>query len=149
MNPEFRRQLWLQFSPTRLVLMPALLLLGAVAILLSSDRSDTASMLSVSAGVAFMVLVFGMGSRAASASVMDEVTERTWDQQLTARGLTPEEVEAVIRDKSLPIEASRSSGRPCKQGWTPTGRYIFVTWDVLEEDPLVIYPVTAYEPDGG
>ena len=81
MNPEFRRQLWLQFSPTRLVLMPALLLLGAVAILLSSDRGDAASALALSSGVAFMVLVFGMGSRAASASVMDEVTERTWDQQ--------------------------------------------------------------------
>ena len=26
MNPEFRRQLWLGFSPTRLVLLPLLLL---------------------------------------------------------------------------------------------------------------------------
>jgi hypothetical protein len=68
-------------------------------------------------------------------------------EKITLRGLTPEEVEAVIRDGSIQIEDSWSSGRPCKQGVTPTGRYIFVTWDVLSKEPLIIYPVTAYEPD--
>ena len=62
-------------------------------------------------------------------------------------GLTPSEVEEVLLNESLPIGRSRSSGRPCRIGLTSTGRFVFVCWEVVEDDPPIIYPVTAYEID--
>ena len=41
--------------------------------------------------------------------------------------------------------ASHSSGRPITFGETRTGRYIAVVFDIIDEDPLSVYPVTAYE----
>ena len=29
-------------------------------------------------------------------------------------------------------------------GWTSAGRYLAVVWELVDEDPLTIYPVTAY-----
>lgn len=80
MNPEFRRQLWLQFSPNRLALMPALLLACFAAVALSADQAR-GSALAMAGATLFVVLVWGMGTLAAGASVIDEITERTWDQQ--------------------------------------------------------------------
>lgn len=80
MNPEFQRQLWLQFSPTRLAVLPALLLACFVAIGLSGT-SEPVSALAYSAATLFGLLVWGMGTLAAGASVIDEITDRTWDQQ--------------------------------------------------------------------
>jgi hypothetical protein len=67
-------------------------------------------------------------------------------EHVQANGLTPDEVDSVILDNTIPIDFSRSSGLPCKQGWTDTGRYIFVVWRVVNNDPHMVYPVTAYEP---
>jgi hypothetical protein len=44
------------------------------------------------------------------------------------------------------IARYQSSGRPITFGETSTGKYIAVVFDVVEEDPLAVYPVTAYEP---
>jgi hypothetical protein len=60
-------------------------------------------------------------------------------------GLTPEEVEEVVFDDTIPTAHSGSTGRPCKFGHTSTGKYIIVVWDELNDDPRMIYPVTAYE----
>jgi hypothetical protein len=75
-----------------------------------------------------------------------------WDDQpggnvehVAANGLTPEEVDSVLLDPALPIRTSRSSGRPCKFGWTSTGKHIIVVWTVENQDPLIVCPVTAYE----
>ena len=84
MNPEFRRQLWLGFSPTRLVVLPLLLLACFAAAYLTVNVTATAraaSTLAVTGAALFAVLVWGMGTFAAGASVTDEVTDRTWDQQ--------------------------------------------------------------------
>jgi hypothetical protein len=62
-------------------------------------------------------------------------------------GLTPDEVDEVLLDESVREGKSRSSGRPCKRGWTSTGRHIFVTWDEVSDDPRIVYPVTAYDID--
>ena len=80
MNPEFQRQLWLQFSPTRLALLPVLLAACFAAVGLSGT-DHPASALAYSGASLFGLLVWGMGTLAAGASVMDEITERTWDQQ--------------------------------------------------------------------
>jgi hypothetical protein len=75
-----------------------------------------------------------------------------WDDQpggnvehIAVNGLTPEEVDSVLMDPAIPIEVSHSSGRPCKFGWTDTGKHIIVIWILEYDDPLTIYPVTAYE----
>jgi len=81
MNPEFRRQLWLQFSTARLVLMPALIVLGGLAVALSAGRDHLGEGLAIGAMVAFMIIVYGMGTNAAGVSILDEIQERTWDQQ--------------------------------------------------------------------
>ena len=79
-----------------------------------------------------------------------------WDDDDDPRGnvrhiaehdLTPEEVESVLLDPTAEVDESSSSGRPIVMGETDTGRYIVVIFEVECEDPLVIYPVTAYEPD--
>ncbi len=80
MNPEFRRQLWLGFSTTRVVVLP-LLLLACFAVAYTASNSDAARTLAITGAVLFALLVWGMGMFAAGASVNDEVTDRTWDQQ--------------------------------------------------------------------
>ena len=60
--------------------------------------------------------------------------------------VTSEEVEEVLQ-KTAPVGAgkSRSSGNPIVFGWTSTGKYLAVVYEVVEEDPLAVYPITAYE----
>lgn len=69
---------------------------------------------------------------------------------IAEHGQTPDEVDEVdevLLNDALPRETSRSSGRPCRQGWTSTGRHISVAWDEVSGDPPIVYPVTAYETD--
>ena len=66
-------------------------------------------------------------------------------QHIADNGLTPDEVDEVLLDDLIPVNRSKSSGRPCKFGHTSAGKYIIVIWDTLCDDPLMIYPVTAYE----
>lgn len=80
MNPEFRRQLWLQFSPTRLVVLPLLLAACFIAVYISVPSAPAAP-LANTAMLLFAALVLGMGTFAAGGSVMDEIADRTWDQQ--------------------------------------------------------------------
>ena len=80
MNPEFRRQLWLGFSSTRLAVLP-LLLLACFAAAYLTGKDNAASVLAITGAVMFAVLVWGMGTLAVGTSVMEEVTDRTWDQQ--------------------------------------------------------------------
>ncbi|MBX9581079.1 MAG: helix-turn-helix domain-containing protein [Gemmataceae bacterium] len=82
---------------------------------------------------------------------MDDATV-IWDDEpggnvehVAEHGLTPDEVDEVLLGTSVPIDRSRSSGRPCKFGWTSTGKHIIVVWDDVSDDPPVVYPVTAYE----
>lgn len=75
-----------------------------------------------------------------------------WDDELggnvehiTEHGLTCDEVDEVLLDDSNPTAFSSSTGRPCKFGYTSTGKYIIAIWDDVNHDPRMIYPVTAYE----
>jgi hypothetical protein len=61
--------------------------------------------------------------------------------------LTPDEVESVLLDPDATEGRSRSSGRPIVLGYTYTDRYIVVVYEILEENPPVVRPVTAYEVD--
>jgi hypothetical protein len=66
-------------------------------------------------------------------------------EHVAEHGLTPDEVDEVLLDDSIPTAHSASSGLPCKFGHTSSGKFIIVIWEEVNDDPRVIYPVTAYE----
>jgi len=69
---------------------------------------------------------------------------------ISEHDVTPEEVEEVLNDPQSQTARSASSSRPITFGWTSAGRYVAVVWEMVEPDPLVVYPVTAYEvPERG
>jgi hypothetical protein len=65
-------------------------------------------------------------------------------QHIAQHGVTPEEVEEVLNDRHSRTAHSNSSGRPITFGWTGAHRYLAVVWEVADEDPLTVYPITAY-----
>lgn len=67
-------------------------------------------------------------------------------QHIAEHGLSVDEVEDVLyaADEVL---ASHSSGRPITFGETRTGRHIAVVFDIIDEDPLSVSPITAYETE--
>jgi hypothetical protein len=66
-------------------------------------------------------------------------------QHIAENDLTKEEVEIVLMDPDNETDESHSSGSPVTFGWTETGRYIIVVWEHVQDDPLTIRPITAYE----
>ena len=71
-------------------------------------------------------------------------------QHIAEHDVTPDEVEEVLNDRHSQTAYSDSSGRPITFGWTADGRYLAVIWEVVDREPLVVYPVTAYEaPEPG
>lgn len=92
-NPEFRRQLWLQFSVSRLVVAPALLLLIILGIYwMSVDAVSAYTSIAITGGMLFLFFTIAMGASAAGSSMVDEINEHTWDQQrmnaMTPWGMT-------------------------------------------------------------
>jgi len=64
---------------------------------------------------------------------------------LSEHGITVEEAESVLRDPRAGSARSRTTGRPQVFGWTHTGKFITVIWEEVNDDPRMIYPITAYE----
>lgn len=87
MNPELRRNLWLELTTHRLLAMPAVLLLVFGVLGANVGRDWPERVTSAATGL-FILLVFVWGSRQAGASITDEVRERTWDWQRLS-SLTP------------------------------------------------------------
>lgn len=65
-------------------------------------------------------------------------------EHIAEHGLTVDEVEEVLY-AATEVVASQSSGRPIVFGDTSTGKHIAVVFEVVDEDPLTVYPVTAFE----
>ena len=76
-NPEFKRNLWLQFSWHRLIAMPVVLGLTFLTIVSGGSIHYLNSYLSTF----FVGIVWVWGTRNASASITDELRDKTWDQQ--------------------------------------------------------------------
>jgi uncharacterized DUF497 family protein len=55
------------------------------------------------------------------------------------------EVEEVVCDGYESTVASRSSGRPTVFGWTSTGKYLAVVFEIVDESRPQVYVVTAFE----
>jgi hypothetical protein len=79
-NPEFVRNLWLEITPYRLVMMPSVI--GAIFLVayLINDRVLDASTAKISA-IMYAAIVLVWGSRVASEAVIQEINGRTWDSQ--------------------------------------------------------------------
>ena len=67
------------------------------------------------------------------------------ESHIAEHGLTREEVESVLVNDDAESRTSNSSDRPCMFGWTNTGKFVIVVFEVVCEDPQMLYPITAYE----
>ena len=93
-NPEFRRNLWLELTPQRLVVMPLVLAAIFVVVYLGEEGiakwSGDASRyggLATAAKYIYLALILLWGGRQAAAAVTYEIRDRTWDgQRLSALG---------------------------------------------------------------
>jgi hypothetical protein len=86
MNPELRRNLWLELTAHRLIAMPVVLAL-VFAMFIAAQSSDWPAVLFTTATALFLLLVHLWGVRQSSEAVTEEVRERTWDwQRLSALG---------------------------------------------------------------
>jgi hypothetical protein len=66
-------------------------------------------------------------------------------QHIAAHDITIDEVEEVLLDRDSEDTISRSSGQPITFGYTSGGRYLAVVWEHADNNPLTIYPITAYD----
>lgn len=66
-------------------------------------------------------------------------------RHLLEHGVSIEEAEDVLLDPNSSRANSRSSGLPTVFGWTSTGRYLAVVYELVDDDPLTMRPVTAYD----
>ena len=77
MNPEFRRNVWLELVPLRLVVLVAVLLFAFFSAALTEGFTGPGSI----ARWAYYLLVVVWGTRNAARSVVGEIRDRTWDSQ--------------------------------------------------------------------
>ncbi len=80
-NPEFKRNLWLSLSAHRLVAMPVLLALTLLAIAMGSEPGTAPGSLYTASIALFIFIVWLWGARNANAAIVDELRDKTWDQQ--------------------------------------------------------------------
>ena len=80
MNPEFHRNVWLELTPHRMISMPAVL--AAVFFLVYLIAGDNyPNPLRITAMTIFFLLTLLWGSRLAGEALVNEVQDKTWDQQ--------------------------------------------------------------------
>ena len=66
-------------------------------------------------------------------------------QHIREHDVTIEEAEEVLLDPESSRAVSRSSGLPTVFGWTSTERYLAVVYELVDDEPLTLRPITAYE----
>src|SRR5262249_61393305 len=66
-------------------------------------------------------------------------------QHLREHDVTIEEAEEVLLDPLSSRAPSRTSGLPTAFGWTSTGRHLAGVYELVDDDPLTLRPVTAYD----
>lgn len=80
MNPELRRNLWLEATPQRLVILPLVLLLIFTAGWLM-DRHALSTFTAGLAVIVYVLLAIVWGSRLSAAALTQEFEQGTWDNQ--------------------------------------------------------------------
>ena len=66
-------------------------------------------------------------------------------QHLREHDVTIEEAEEVLLDPQSTRATSHSSGLPTVFGWTSTGRHLAVVYELVDDNPLTLRSVTAYD----
>ena len=66
-------------------------------------------------------------------------------QHLAEHGVTQDEAEEVLKNRRNPQTVSRTSGNRVTFGYTSTGRHLAVLWEKVLDDPLTVYPLTAFD----
>ncbi|MDZ4737649.1 MAG: hypothetical protein SGJ07_14995 [Rhodospirillaceae bacterium] len=85
MNPELRRNLWIELTPSRLLIVPILLTIVLLLVWYIAGRS--VDEVRFAARYIFLALVLLWGTRRAANALADEITGGTWDaQRMTALG---------------------------------------------------------------
>ena len=79
-NPEFRRNLWLELTPSRLIGMPLVLGVFFFLAYTMDDKQYGASVASTALTL-FGLLAFLWGIRLASETLISEIRDHTWDSQ--------------------------------------------------------------------
>ncbi len=77
--------------------------------------------------------------------LQDDRSGNFWYICVEGHGVAREEVEEVLTENYEPATRSRSSGQPAAFGWTASGKYVMVVFELVSRDPLTVYPITAYE----
>lgn len=80
MNPELRRNLWLELSLHRMLAAPAVIALCSLLIYAASKQSALKNLAAASA-YGFVAMVLLWGTQLAGTSVLAETRDRTWDAQ--------------------------------------------------------------------
>ena len=75
----------------------------------------------------------------------DDPDGNYWHICVEGHGITRDEVEEVVAENWETSTQSRTSGQPEAFGWTATGKYITVVFEWVSNNPLTVYPITAYE----
>ena len=68
-------------------------------------------------------------------------------QRIDDNGLSTDDFEAILTSPRSRRGQSRSSGRRIAWGELPDGREVVIVYDIESINPLVVRPVTAYEPE--
>lgn len=79
-SPEFQRNIWLELSSGRLIMMP-LILGGCFFLSYVADDYALASKTAATAKTLFILITLVWGTKLSSESVMNEVRDHTWDWQ--------------------------------------------------------------------
>lgn len=79
-NPEFAKNVWLEFTTQRLIVMPTLIGLIVLLIVMSAGSSARSTLHAVSMG-GIVVLGFLWGIKTSADAILDEYNEKTWDWQ--------------------------------------------------------------------
>ena len=83
MNPEFQRHLYLEFSNSRLVGLPAFLLVVFSLTFLIDEKTLSEATANTAIGL-YIVIVLFWGSKQAGESIYEELRNNTWDIQRTS-----------------------------------------------------------------
>lgn len=74
----------------------------------------------------------------------DDPDGNVW--HIEEHGISAAEVEEVLENPGSGLAVNRNeSGNRLTFGYTREGRYLAVVWEHVDDDPLTIKPVTAYD----
>ncbi len=75
----------------------------------------------------------------------DDPEGNYWHICVEGHGVSRKEVEEVLAGNYETATRSRSSGQHEAFGWTANAKYLTVVFERVSDDPLTVYPITAYE----